>query len=191
MAITYRSVKGSALTSDEVDANFQTLVNADSTLQTNIDAKENALGFTPVPDTRTINGHDLTADVTVSKSDVGLSNVDNTSDANKPVSTAQATALATKQNSLGYTAENSANKDTDGTLSANSDTKYPSQKAVKTYVDLRALDTAVVHNTGNETVGGNKNLTGITNIGGSLTMLDDAGILRTIKITAGGDIYTV
>lgn len=28
-----------------------------------------------------------------------------------------------------------ANKDTDGTLTANSDTKYPSQKAVKTYAD--------------------------------------------------------
>jgi hypothetical protein len=28
-----------------------------------------------------------------------------------------------------------ANKDTDGTLAANSDTKYPSQKAIKTYVD--------------------------------------------------------
>lgn len=32
------------------------------------------------------------------KSDVGLSNVDNTSDANKPVSTAQATAIAAKAN---------------------------------------------------------------------------------------------
>ncbi len=41
--------------------------------------------------------------------------------------------------SLGYTAENVANKDTDGTLAANSDTKYPSQKAIKTYVDLREL----------------------------------------------------
>lgn len=30
-----------------------------------------------------------------------------------------------------------ANKDTDGTLAANSDTKYPSQKAIKTYVDAR------------------------------------------------------
>ncbi|HEY1710289.1 MAG TPA: hypothetical protein VGG10_18610 [Rhizomicrobium sp.] len=36
---------------------------------------------------------------------------------------------------LGYTAENAANKSTDGTLAANSDTNYPSQKAVKTYVD--------------------------------------------------------
>lgn len=34
-----------------------------------------------------------------------------------------------------YVPENSANKDTDGTLAANSDTKYASQKAVKTYAD--------------------------------------------------------
>ena len=36
-------------------------------------------------------------DNTVTKADVGLGNVDNTSDVNKPVSTAQATAIATKQ----------------------------------------------------------------------------------------------
>ncbi len=44
------------------------------------------------------------------KSDLALSNVDNTSDVNKPVSTAQQTALDLKQNSIGYTAENAANK---------------------------------------------------------------------------------
>jgi hypothetical protein len=38
---------------------------------------------------------------------------------------------------LGYTPENQNNKDTDGTLAANSDTKYPSQKAVKTYADTK------------------------------------------------------
>ena len=38
---------------------------------------------------------------------------------------------------LGFTPENSSNKDTDGTLSSNSDTKYPSQKAVKTYADTK------------------------------------------------------
>lgn len=37
--------------------------------------------------------------------------------------------------SISYTPENIANKSTDGTLSANSDTLYPSQKAVKTYAD--------------------------------------------------------
>lgn len=42
-----------------------------------------------------------------------------------------------KQAALGFTAENVSNKDTDGTLTANSDTKYASQKAVKTYVDTQ------------------------------------------------------
>jgi hypothetical protein len=41
------------------------------------------------------------------------------------------------ENNFGYVAENSANKDTDGTLAANSDTKYASQKATKTYADTK------------------------------------------------------
>lgn len=47
-----------------------------------------------VQDTRTVNGHALSADVTVTKSDVGLGNADNTSDVNKPVSTATASAIS-------------------------------------------------------------------------------------------------
>lgn len=50
---------------------------------------------------------DFTLDVTslsVSKADVGLGNVDNTSDLNKPVSTATQTALNLKLNSTAYTA---------------------------------------------------------------------------------------
>jgi hypothetical protein len=46
-----------------------------------------------VPATRTVNGHALSANVTVTKGDVSLGNADNTSDANKPVSTATQTAL--------------------------------------------------------------------------------------------------
>jgi hypothetical protein len=42
----------------------------------------------------------LKTDLSLTKSDVGLSNVDNTSDANKPVSTAQQTALDAKQATL-------------------------------------------------------------------------------------------
>lgn len=49
-----------------------------------------------VPVTRTINGYDLSANRTLAKGDIGLGNVDNTSDANKPVSTAQQTALDLK-----------------------------------------------------------------------------------------------
>lgn len=48
---------------------------------------------TRVPTTRKVAGHALSADVTLAKGDVGLGNVDNTSDANKPVSTAQQAAL--------------------------------------------------------------------------------------------------
>lgn len=44
-------------------------------------------------------------------------------------------SIATKQDALGYTAEDIANKDVDSTFSANSDIKYPSQKAVKTALD--------------------------------------------------------
>ena len=49
-----------------------------------------------VPDTRKVNGHALADDVSVTKGDVGLGNVDNTSDADKPVSTAQQAALDKK-----------------------------------------------------------------------------------------------
>jgi hypothetical protein len=42
---------------------------------------------------RTVNGHALTADVTVTKGEVGLGNVDNTADTAKPISTAQAAAF--------------------------------------------------------------------------------------------------
>ena len=42
-----------------------------------------------------------------------------------------------KQNALGYTPENIADKSTDTTLSSSSNTLYPTQNAVKTYVDSR------------------------------------------------------
>jgi hypothetical protein len=51
-----------------------------------------------VQSSRTINSHPLSADVTISKADVNLGSADNTSDANKPVSTAQQTALNAKLN---------------------------------------------------------------------------------------------
>lgn len=65
-----------------------------------------------VPVTRTVNSHALSGDVTVSKSDVGLGSVDDV-----------------QQLPLSYL-------DTDVDLAGNSDTKVPSQKAVKTYIDF-------------------------------------------------------
>lgn len=77
------------------DANVPT----EKAVKTYADTKQAALGFTPVPNTRTVNGHALNADVTVSKGDLGLGSVDDTGDAGKPVSTAQQTALNLKENS--------------------------------------------------------------------------------------------
>jgi hypothetical protein len=51
-----------------------------------------------VPVTRKVNGHELSSDVTVTAFDVGLGNANNTSDANKPIGTATATALGLKLN---------------------------------------------------------------------------------------------
>lgn len=65
--------------------------------------------------------------VTLDKSDLGLSNVDNTSDINKPISTAVQTAINLKENNL--------NKSTNIITDAGSDIKYPTVKAVKAYVD--------------------------------------------------------
>lgn len=80
---------------------------------------------------KTIEGQSLlgSGNIDLTKSDVGLSNVDNTSDANKPVSTATQTALNLKQDLLAFTPENVTNKQnslaTDGT-----GTKYPTIDAV-------------------------------------------------------------
>jgi hypothetical protein len=50
--------------------------------------------LTPAPPVQTVNG--MTGDITITKSSVDLANVDNTSDASKPVSTATLTALGAK-----------------------------------------------------------------------------------------------
>ena len=97
----------------------------------------------------------------LAKADVGLGSVDNTADASKPVSTAQAAADAAVQAAAIQRANHTGtqtmstisdagtaatkNISTDGTLAANSDTLIPTQKAVKTYADaLIAAQDAMV-----------------------------------------------
>ncbi|SHN16205.1 beta strand repeat-containing protein [Flavobacterium xinjiangense] len=63
------------------------------------------------------------------KTDLGLGNLDNSSDLGKPVSIATQTELDLKEDEI--------NKSTDGTFAANSDIKYPSERATKTYVDTQ------------------------------------------------------
>jgi hypothetical protein len=82
-----------------INSEASTRSSADTTLQGNITSEVNrattAEGLL-VPKTTTVNGHALSANVTVTKGDVGLGSVDNTSDASKPVSTAQQTAIDAK-----------------------------------------------------------------------------------------------
>jgi len=66
----------------------------------------------------------------ITKAMVDLANVDNTSDASKPVSTAAQTALNLK--------ENASNKSNDVALGTSS-TAFPTQNAVKTYVDAQIV----------------------------------------------------
>jgi hypothetical protein len=84
----------------------------------------------------------------ITKAMVGLGNVDNTTDLNKPISTATQTALNLKANTADVTTslalkEDVANKSTTTTLGT-SDLLYPSQKAVKTYVDTAIAGATIV-----------------------------------------------
>jgi hypothetical protein len=67
------------------------------------------------------------------RTNLGLGNVNNTSDANKPISTATQNALDTK--------EDKSNKSNTIISDATSITKYPSVKAVKDYFDLNSTAT--------------------------------------------------
>ncbi len=78
----------------------------------------------------------ITSDMigTLNKSKVGLDLVNNTSDASKPISTLTQSALDLK--------ENATNKSTTITLGT-SDDLYPTQKAVKTYVDNQIASASI------------------------------------------------
>jgi hypothetical protein len=111
---------------------------------------------------------------TLDKNAVGLGNVDNTSDLNKPISTATQTALNGKQPLLGFTPENVANKSTSGTLGV-SDTLYPTQHAVKTYVDnaVGGLVTGV---------------SSVSNADGTLTITPTTGAVVAKRAAITGDV---
>lgn len=106
-----------------------------------------------------------TVNIYVNKTDMGLNNCDNTSDLNKPISNATQTALNGK--------EDVANKSTSTSL-GNSDTLYPTQKAVKTYVDtnMGGYDTISTPQTASlEFRFDKKHIHATTGIGGALAPL--------------------
>ena len=91
-----------------------------------------------------------------------------------------------KQDALGFIPENSANKKT--SLAENSDTYYPTQKAVKTAVDDKV--TGAASSTDNELAVYNgttgkvlKSGSGVSAVGGNLTIGGDSG--ATLKVESG------
>jgi hypothetical protein len=80
------------------------------------------------------NGGTGASTIAAAKTNLALNNVDNTSDINKPISTLTGAALDTK--------ENTTNKSTTLTLGT-SDVLFPTQNAVKTYVDAAIANTAI------------------------------------------------
>ncbi|MFZ9214613.1 MAG: hypothetical protein ACO21S_05480, partial [Sediminibacterium sp.] len=80
------------------------------------------------------NGGTGASTVAAAKTNLALNNVDNTTDLNKPISTLTGTALNAK--------ENTANKSATTTLGT-SDVLFPTQNAVKTYVDGAIASTVI------------------------------------------------
>jgi len=80
------------------------------------------------------NGGTGASTVAAAKTNLALNNVDNTTDLNKPISTLIQAALDVK--------ENTSNKSATTTLGT-SDVLFPTQNAVKTYVDAAIVTTAI------------------------------------------------
>ena len=128
-----------SVTAAQVSAVPTSYLDTDSTMAANSDAK--------VATQKATKAHVVTQLATLTKSSVGLGNVDNTSDATK---NAASVALTNKTIDVdSNTVSNievdnfkSGVIDTDGTLLANSDTKLATQRAVKAYADSVRTGTA-------------------------------------------------
>jgi hypothetical protein len=115
-----------------VDAAIATTAIADGSIT---DAKIVSLSASKITGVVPVaNGGTGASTVAAAKTNLALNNVDNTTDLNKPISTLTSAALNAK--------ENSANKSATTTLGT-SDILFPTQNAVKTYVDAAIATTAI------------------------------------------------
>lgn len=96
---------------------------------------------------------------------------------------------------LGYTPENTSNKSIDGTFAANSDTLYPSQKAVKTYAD--SLVTGLLDDRGNYNASSNLfPSTGGSGVGGAILkgdiwFISTGGTLGGTSVVVGSSVRSL
>jgi hypothetical protein len=125
---------------------------------------ENVTGIVPIQ-----HGGTSANSVLGAKTNLGLENVDNTRDINKPISIATQAALNLK--------EDLSNKSTNVATDAGSNTKYPSVKAVKDYVDAGST----VQNTA---------LTNEANIRAAADLLKEDLINKSTNVTTDGTSNT-
>lgn len=111
--------------------------------------------------------------ITLSKATIGLNNVDNTADSNKPISTATLNALNAKQDAI--------NKTTD----INLDSNFPVVKAVKDYIDG-------VYTSSNsnwwKTAGNDNTSTGFIGTTDNTDLVFKTNNIERMRITTNGNI---
>jgi hypothetical protein len=130
----------------------------------------------------------------VTKAQVGLSSVDNTSDASKPVSTAQAAAIGAKADAGTVSSHISNTSNPHATTKAQiglgnadntSDADKPLSTAAASALSAKANDANVLHTTGSETKSGKLSLNAASGIGTALELNSSDGK----SMRAQGDIY--
>jgi hypothetical protein len=114
----------------------------------------------------------------INKTKVGLGNVDNTSDATKQISTATQAALNLK--------EDVANKSIDVTLADVTNTKFPTEKAVKAYVDGKVAAATIAD--ANSTTKGKIQLAG--DLGGTAAAPTVPGLATKANISSLATVAT-
>jgi hypothetical protein len=97
------------------------------------------------------------------------------------------TELNQKENTLGFTPENIINKSTDTTLSSNSDVLYPSEKAVKTYIDASVASVSIADAT--DTIKGKIRLAG--DLSGTADLPTVPGLANKINLSEKGAVNGV
>lgn len=146
---------------------------------------ENAL----VPDTRTVNGHALSADVTVTAGDVGLGNVDNTADMDKPVSTATHAEIVQATNGLlavtgaaDFTGSGLNDATSSGTYTGSTDSTFT------VVIDGGSHTEEVVNGTFDEDAAWTKG-SGWVISGGVASVTTSNGVLTQGSVVTPGDTY--
>ena len=155
-----------------------------------------------VPGERAVNGHPLTADVTLTRADVGLGQVDNTADMDKPVSTAQAAAI--REAVMGQLPEGSVKLATLEESVAAAVTRAEEGGALDDKMEALAAEQADLFHAGQHASGGSDPITpaaigAVKKSGDTMTghltisvpnytqiMLDNTGAGSRVKIQNGG-----